>query len=247
MLRSLSSLKSVAIADREGELGAVGDILFDDGGWTIRYLVVDDGGPVPDNAHIIPPIAIDEDSRTDEQITLALTRRQVRNSLTLAENEPVSRQQEEKIHSYFGWQPYWTEDIPEERESPPVPQGDQMTGDRQAESVPQDEPEGTPHLRSGREIIGYHVEANGGLFGLVYDLILYDETWVIRYVVLDAGDEGIDRKLLLAAALIDSIRFDEYAVFIDLEADRIAGSPEYDPTVPLNEEYEEVLQDYFGY
>ncbi len=248
MLRSISNLSDVTIADRDGEIGAVGDLLFDDGGWTVRYLVIDDGGLVPERQLLVPPVAIEDANRTDNRLPLAVTRHQVVNGPRVGLGESVSRRLEEQIYGYFGWEPYWADDNPdEEDEEPSIQEEVELVDARQIEKDPTDEPEGRPHLRSAREVMGYHVRADGAVVGRVDDLIVDDEEWVVRFVVLDAGDEGLDRKLLLAAELIDRISYEDYAVFLTVEADKIAGAPVYDPTVPLDEEYEEVLEDYFGY
>ena len=44
-----------------------------------------------------------------------------------------------------------------------------------------------PHLRSVKEITGYHIQARDGEIGHVDDVVLEDKSWVIRYLVVDTG------------------------------------------------------------
>src|SRR4030095_6005045 len=48
MLRGLNDLKRLTIAAKDGPLGSISDLYFDDRSWAVSYLVVDtdDGSPV---------------------------------------------------------------------------------------------------------------------------------------------------------------------------------------------------------
>jgi sporulation protein YlmC with PRC-barrel domain len=181
------------------------------------------------------------------ELPVSLTRDQIENSPEISEDEPLSRQKEEELHSYFGWQPYWVDRITGEDYGPPIPAGDEMTGDRQADSVPQDPVPGDPDLLSAESVVGYEIQATDARIGRVDDFLLDDESWEIEYLVIDTGDENENKKTLLASELIERISFDEYAVFVDLDQETIRKSPEYDPSNPINKGYEEALQKHFGY
>ena len=247
MLRQFNDIQGLPLIASDGDFGRVRDVLVDTGTWIARYVLVDSGSRIPERAFIVPPSEIEVAREDGEALRVSLTQGQIEKSPLLPPDRPVSRQEEERLHTYFGWQPYWVDELPPESHTPPVPQGDQMTGDRQAQSTPQDPPPGETHLRSSREMVGYHVQANDGQVGRVSDMILDDESWAVRYFVIDAGEALLSKKLLLAAHLIDRVSFDQFSVFVDLEADQAKGSPEFDPTVPVDKEYEEVLRDYFGY
>ena len=44
MLRSVRGMRGFTMHATDGDMGAVGECLFDDAQWTIRYLVVNTGG-----------------------------------------------------------------------------------------------------------------------------------------------------------------------------------------------------------
>jgi hypothetical protein len=103
-----------------------------------------------------------------------------------------------------------------------------------------------PHLRSTREVIGYHIQARDGEIGHVDDLIVDDELWYLRYLVIDTRNWLPGRKVLVAPAWAEQVSWIERKVYIDLKRETIKNSPEFDPSMPVNREYEVQLYDYYG-
>ncbi len=112
---------------------------------------------------------------------------------------------------------------------------------------PEPAPEaGTHVLRSADEVMGYHIEALDDAIGHVEDFIVDDESWKLRYIVVDTRNWLPGRKVLVAPDWIDSIRWVDQMVAVSLSREEISESPEFDPTVPINREYETRLYDYYG-
>jgi hypothetical protein len=103
-----------------------------------------------------------------------------------------------------------------------------------------------PHLRSTREVIGYHIQARDGEIGHVDDFIVDDENWIIRYLIVDTRNWLPGRKVLVAPAWVEEINWVERKIQIDLSRNTIKNSPEFDPRTPINREYENQLYDYYG-
>lgn len=248
MLRSLKALKGLRVAAKDGSIGRVHDVLFEAGVWYVRYLEVETGLDIPDRRLLLPTGELAHTDSGEGPIHVNLTRDEVHHGPRFADDKPVSRQEEERLHSFFGWQPYWTDsDLPQSASEPPIPEGVEMTGDHQDESVPSERlPVGDPNLYAAGEVVGYQIEAEGGLAGKVADFIL-DELWMVRYLAIDTGPETGHKQVLLASHLVDRISFDTFSVYADIEAELVKDGPAYDPTAPINEEFENILQDYFGY
>ncbi len=249
MLQSLSVIRGIRVAAKDGNLGRVHDVLFDAGIWAVRYIEVVTQLDVDEDRRLLLPAGeIRQADWEHGAIRFDLTREQAAQSPRLEDDKPVSRQEEERLHSFFGWQPYWTDsDLPGGTEMP-TPQGDEMTGDRQAESIPDERlPVGDPNLYAALDVIDYQLEADGGLAGKVNDLIVDDETWMVRYLVVDLGDEAEGKQVLLATQLVDRVSYDTFSVYADVSADAVKEGPEFDPATPIDAEFEEHLQDYFGY
>jgi hypothetical protein len=58
MLRGAKGLRGDALRARDGEVGRVDEILFDEEQWTVRYLVVDAGGWLHGRSVLIAPVAL---------------------------------------------------------------------------------------------------------------------------------------------------------------------------------------------
>ena len=95
-----------------------------------------------------------------------------------------------------------------------------------------------PHLRSTQAVTGYHIHALDGEIGHVEDFIIDDETWAIRYLVIDTKNWWPGKKVLISPAWIERISWSESEVYINLNRDRIQQSPEYTAETLLDRAYE---------
>ena len=75
MLRSVSDLKQFTIAAKDGNLGSVSDLYFDDRNWAVRYLVVEDGTWLPSGRVFVPSDSVRRSDSTT--LRVALSKRQV--------------------------------------------------------------------------------------------------------------------------------------------------------------------------
>lgn len=233
MLRSARHVTGYEISARDGMLGKVKDFLFDDESWTVRYLVVDSGTWLPGRRVLIRPATVGQPDWERGVFPVGLSREQVEKAPGIEEDQPVSRQYEIELHRFYGWSPYWAG-----AGSPAIPPPDPeevKRGDR-----------GDPHLRSAKEVTGYHVSATDGSIGHVEDLILDDRAWILRYLVVDTRNWLPGRKVLVSTQWFRSIDWTERAVDTDLSKEQVRASPEYDPEAPVNRRYEERLYDFYG-
>ena len=75
MLRGINDLKRFTIAARDGNLGGVRDLYFDDRSWAVRYLVIDIGPWLPGRRFFVSPLSIRRSDPTT--LHLGLSMRQV--------------------------------------------------------------------------------------------------------------------------------------------------------------------------
>jgi hypothetical protein len=234
MLRSLDELIGYTIAASDGDIGKVSDFLFDDELWFVRYLVANTGNWLKGRQVLIAPAAFYDKPRWEsEKFPLILTRKMVEESPDIVEDEPVSRQKESEIVAYYHWPAYWYPVIEQEKI-------------KENERRVQAEENGDSHLRSVREVERYHIEARDGSMGHVHDFIIDDERWEIMYIVVDTRAWLPGRKVLVSRPWIDEVDWFGSKVTVDLTREAIQKSPEFDPSAPVNREYEEVLYDFYG-
>jgi hypothetical protein len=235
MLDKASSLKGYRLNSFDGEIGSVREFYFDDLHWTIRYLVADTGNWLADRQVLISPYALDAVSREQHHIAIALTKKQVEGSPSLSSDKPVSRQFEEAYYGYFQWPTYWGGAHPTIVTAP----------ERSMGHVP-GEKAGDPHLRSTNEVTGYHIHATDGEIGHVDDFVIDDETWAIRYLVIDTRNWWPGKKVLVSPQWIDRVSWEQSTVFINLSRETIKQAPEYSQEIRLTRDYETGLHRHYN-
>ena len=247
MLRSLKDLQGYKLGASDGEIGSVETFYFDDQHWTIRYVVVDTGGWLPGRQVLISPMAITGADWVSRRLFVSLTNEQVENSPSIERDKPVSRQFEVDYYNYYGWPYYWAGAgvwggwaYPAALVAAPAarPGGAVATDDV--------EQRGDPHLRSAKEVVGYHIQGTDDTIGHVEDFVLDDESWRIRYLVVDTSNWWFGKKVLVAPDWVDRVDWMERKVFVELTTEQIKNGPESDPNAPINGAYEERLYDAYG-
>ena len=162
-------------------------------------------------------------------IPAALTRKQIENSPSLDTDKPVSRQFEMQYYPYYGWPLYWVGTDTSLGERYPVPVGP-------APTLPAKEND--PHLRSTAAIRGYAIEAQDGEIGHIKDFVIDDETWVVRYLVVDTQNWWPGKEVLISTLWIDRISWAESKVVLHMTREAIKQAPEYSEDALITRDYE---------
>jgi hypothetical protein len=185
VLRSLKVMLGYTVLAKDGDIGKVHDFYFHDDNWIIRYLVVDTGHWLPGRKVLVTPSALREPHWEGLTFPVALTRDQVEKSPDIDTDQPVSRQQETALHNHYGWPTYWID--PGTGAWPAVAPMSLIFAPLKP-SKTATEAKADPHLRSVREVTGYHIHASDGEMGHVEDFIVDHALWVIRYMVVHASN-----------------------------------------------------------
>src|ERR1035441_6786786 len=232
MLRQARDLNGYRLGARDGEIGHVREFYFDDGNWTVRYLVADTGNWLTSPRVLISPYALDPVREADKIIPVELSRKQIENAPSPDSDRPVSRQYELDYYSFYGWPAYWDGSEVWGNVSRP----DRGSG-RWSESSRKHTDD--PHLRSTKDVIGHSIQALDGDIGHIEDFVIDDDTWVIRYPVVDTQNWWPGKRVLIATDWIGRISWEESTVFLDLTRDKIREAPEYTKDTLITREYEE--------
>jgi hypothetical protein len=252
MFYNVKDLIGYNILAKDGEIGKVHDLLFEDDEWTLRYLVVDTGPWILGRRVLISLLALGEPDRPARQFPVSLTREQVKDSPDIDTEKPVSRQRQVNLHRHYGWPYYWASTpgnlgtvtmTPLSEDAVARAATDATSPENREDSITREE-QGDPHLRSAREIFGYSLKANDGAIGQVAGLLV-DETWDVRYLVIDTGAWLPGKQVLIPPGWIEAIRHTASEVAVEISRDKIKNSPAYDPAAPLDREYEQELHAYY--
>lgn len=248
MLRSIDDLTGYGVVARDGEIGNAVDYYFDDQSWTIRYLVVDTGGWLTGRRVLISPMAFEKADWENKKLYVSLTKRQIEDSPGIGEDEPVSRQFEERYYRYYGWAPYWggsalwgTGYYPT-----PVPYGYYPPVVEGAEKeTAEDVEKSNPHLRSAKEVIGYAIMGTDDSVGSVSDLVVNDGSWEIRWIVVDTSPWWFGGNVLVHPGSIREVSWDNKSVYVNLTRAQIRNSPDWDRSKPISQDYDARLLAYY--
>jgi len=239
MNRSASNWINSLVRAKNGDIGTVEQLYFDDLTWSIRYMSVKVGGTLPSRNILISLAALDTPDWEKRVFPVNLTLAQIRSSPNTNTEEPVLREHEVALHAHYAWPHYWGGGfyVPTETGLGTIPAVDAETIAAIRSSRVQ---KLGSHLRSTQEVMGSLVHATDGNIGHVEDF-LADEGWVIRYLVVNTRNWQPDRRVLVSPQWIRKISWIDKKVFVDLSQEAVKKSPKYNPLKPVSLDYESRL------
>ncbi|MHB8580839.1 MAG: PRC-barrel domain-containing protein [Ignavibacteriaceae bacterium] len=246
MYRSINDLVGYTISAKDGELGKVNEFYFDDVTWSIRYLVVETGNWLSERKVLIPHAALGITDWKSRTFKVGITMEQVRNSPDIETEKTVSRQHEIELFKHYALPVYWGDGfyagpigmVP----FTPIVDKETMKKDDDSSQQEQDD----LHLRSTREVKGYHIHAKDGEIGHLEDYIVDDEKWYICFLIVDTHNWLPGKKVLIMPRWIKRIDCDESKVYVNLSQESIKNSPVFDFSIPVDKDYEKDLSNYYG-
>ena len=240
MLHSLNALEKCTIGATDGDIGQVKDLYFDDHAWAVRHLIVDTGSWLFGRKVLISPISIRNPDWPAHRLAAAITQNQVRNSPDIDTDKPVSRQHEMDYLGYYGYPAYWDSvgiwgvgsvpgmTAPEIGLAPTgvgVLEAERSIAAERAAARQRDD---DPHLRSCQSVSGYHIKAQDGEIGHVQGWIVDDESWAIRYLVVDTSNWWLGHQVLIAPQWVREVSWSDKIVVANMTRNAIQNAPEWD-------------------
>jgi hypothetical protein len=259
MLRSMQDLENYSIGATDGPIGHVRDFFFDDHLWVVRYLVVATGSWLASRKVLISPISIGRPDRAQKSLPVALTREQVKHSPDIDTERPVSRQHEMHYLEYFDYPYYWEGAgmwgagaypnmmMPGNAGFVAIPRalaagGASLVAEAEAAQREDDD----PHLRSCKAVSGYEIHAIDGDIGHVRGFLFDEESWAIRYLVVDTSDWWTGHQVLLPPQWITDVSWAKSRVAVQLSRAAVKDAPPYDDEVPLDRAREIAIYRHYG-
>jgi len=213
MLQNIKELYGNKLAASDGDIGHVKDFYFDDKTWVIRYLVVDTGSWLTGRQVLISPHALGKSDRVEKTLQVNLHKKQIENSPSIESRKPVSRQYEIDYYRYYGWPAYWEGGAMWGFGGFPVvlpPSRDEMEAQQQFRH------RDDKHLQSTKAVTGYAIQATDGEIGSVSGFMVDDKSWAVRELVVEAGHWYSGKEILISTGKVESIRYEESKVFVNL-------------------------------
>jgi sporulation protein YlmC with PRC-barrel domain len=246
MLRNITKLRGYVIRAIDGTIGKVDDFYFDDKDWGIRYLIIDTGSWLSGRKVLISPVAVGHAGWMARRLPVALTRAQVEHSPDIDTRKPVSRQHEAQYLGYYGYPNYWGGAGLWGMGAYPgslTAQGrvEQDLRDHGNPATPED-----CHLRSSNAVVGYHIRATDGDIGHLEDLLVDDDTWAIRYLVVNTSNWWGGHRVLVSPGWITDVSWPESSVSVDLTRQAVKDAPPYESAAELDRQLERAIHEHYG-
>jgi uncharacterized protein YrrD len=102
-------------------------------------------------------------------------------------------------------------------------------------------------LSTVKELHEYAIHATDGDLGRVVDVFFDDETWTVRYFVVETGHWLSSRRVLISPIAVRSTDSNARTLAVDLTREQLARSPDVDTEKPLSRQKELEYREYFAW
>jgi len=106
--------------------------------------------------------------------------------------------------------------------------------------------DGDTHLRSCTAVIGNYTHAADGDIGHVQGMLVDENSWAIRYLVINTSNWWLGHQVLVAPEWITDVSWSERKVKVDLTRQAIKESPPWDPVLLPDRSQEAVVHQHYG-
>jgi uncharacterized protein YrrD len=244
MLYRLEKLLGASVAGSDGEFGRIKDVYFDDQRWAVRYLVVDTGNWLTGRKVLIAPISVGSIDWEKTLVNVELTQLQVETSPNIDTDQPVSRQHESDLYQHYGYPYYWSGPYLWGATPHPVRPVGALPSVGNGRGERGGAPAG-PHLRSAKEVAGYHLLAVNNSLGHVADFLFENATWAIRYLVINARNWLPGKHVVIPPQWIRGVDWMERVVHVDVSRSSVQAAPEYHSTLEFSRLHETNLYSHY--
>jgi hypothetical protein len=87
-------------------------------------------------------------------------------------------------------------------------------------------------------VVGHEIQATDGLIGHVTGFVVDEDTWAIRYLIVETSHWWSGHKVLIVPDWISSVNWFESTVTVALSRAAVKESPHFESTAELDREQE---------
>jgi hypothetical protein len=239
MTHKVSECLGCTVRASDGDVGTVVELYFDDVTWRIRYLAVKMARSAGRTV-LLSVAALRQPDWQAHVIQANHTLGQICNSPVADIARPVTRQHEVTLHRHYLWPVYWVGgfyELPRLEISPGADGLGTLTTASPHVGVRQLEPQ----VRGLRDVTNCRVRAADGLLGQVHDALFDDETWSMRYLVVNMQAWLPDRLVLVSPHWLTKVSWPDHEIRVDLTREIIKKSPKVHLSQIGTTDYEQKL------
>ncbi len=247
MLVTGSALQSYTMKAIDGGIGIVSDTLFDDRTWQVRWLVADAVEWLTGRKVLIHPTAIGGRDYKRRELSVKLTKAQVRASPDILQDQPVSRRMEFDLFNHHGWDQGRScvtggpDALTQAFQSMSDLGGTAVRDAAQATQVGNAD----PHLRSFGAVRLSQIRAEDRAIGHLENFLVDDVSWAVHYLIVDTRDWWPGSRVLISPHAVQDINWPRRLIHLSVTADQVRSSPPWKPADVIDRAYQERLHNHY--
>ena len=102
-------------------------------------------------------------------------------------------------------------------------------------------------LQNLENLIGSSVIAIDGEMGNIRNFLFDDQSWTVRYLVVDLGSWLVRRAVVLAITAVERPDWAKKTFHVHLTKEQVRNSPDVDSEKPVSRQQEIAMKEYFGW
>ena len=223
MLHLARKIRGAPIRATDGDIGTVLDFFFEEQRWTVRYILVDTGRWFSGKRVLISPMSV-RIPWSRAGLDVSLTKEQVWHSPQV-DAHALSRATEADVLKHYGYPIYWG--------APGIWGGFETPAALIAAPLVPPKPEGpvvdveAQDLRSTHESTGYHLHAADGEIGHVDDFLIGEQSWRIRYLLVDTSNWIGGKSVVVTTDAVKQIDPGRATLHVEATRDEIRNSQSF--------------------
>jgi len=214
-----SELKGLRLNAFDGIIGQARDLYLAHDNWTVRYLIARYGSWFSDRVVLLPGFFIDRVQPRENAISVAMTKFQIRHTASLKSKE----------HLFSGQ--HRLDNQPKVKELVGGVSGSAASQELAPfDNDPSSQRTGREdrHFMSCEELTsGYTLHAVDGKVGSIADLLIDDNEWSVRYLVVQTSVLFSRKLMLLSVRFVGSIASARREILVNSMRSSIEEGPDY--------------------
>lgn len=96
-------------------------------------------------------------------------------------------------------------------------------------------------------LLGFAIHEQDGDLGKVHDFYFDDNTWIVRYVVVETGRWFQRKRVLVAASIVTQTGWENRKFCVPLTKEQVRRGPSIDTDAPVSRQHEIEMQTHYGW
>jgi hypothetical protein len=236
-----------AIKAKDGEVGSISNLLYQESDWTIRWVVADTGDWLSGKRVLLPVSALGALDPEAQQLSVNLTMAQIEGSPDIDGSDPLSQEIDLLTCTHYNLRSARADTLrrEDERKHDSVLPDRGLQIARSASTNPEGGQDGI-QARSLSAITGNALEATDGEIGHSEDFLIDPAHWQVRYLVVHTSSWWPGEKRLISPQSIDWIDWARSIIHLDVTCQKVKDSPPYAATATVDGAFDELFGTYFG-